>query len=366
MTMYTSGGNTTVRTQKDIINKKGALNKRTLKWLKGVQRSAAEAEALCDVETGECGRLDFKAATRVVEEIGEQYRGFNQHECEDLTATLTAIEDSQHPGRVLLSDFYKPGLHNSWNFTENEDYLRALGTLDETDLANPRVIVPNYVYSRPNCLATSEMYVVCCKNHCEDKMGKLEKEIASPTATAKQIENVLGKWAGAPSLNELAANHDGVIPLHSRAFAQWLHEVFPRECPRPHSDGLSHAHDAEDWRKESGHDGTIAGEAEMLKQERHICGPDGSGCTGIETIDSNMVLELPPDPTHRLEVREAPLFPWSRSIVIFAFMMYIVLVRCSSKNGKSAFNQFSEMARLYLSKIKTSHQESLAPDGDWV
>merc|ERR1719263_1692745 len=38
-------------------------------------------------------------------------------------------------------------------------------------------------------------------------------------------------------LHSIAALHDGKVPLHGRLFAQWLHYVFPRDCPFPHRAG---------------------------------------------------------------------------------------------------------------------------------
>merc|ERR1719169_222063 len=38
-------------------------------------------------------------------------------------------------------------------------------------------------------------------------------------------------------LEQVAKNHGGMVPLHGRLFAQWLHYVFPRECPFPHKSG---------------------------------------------------------------------------------------------------------------------------------
>merc|ERR1719189_1114442 len=38
-------------------------------------------------------------------------------------------------------------------------------------------------------------------------------------------------------LNEIATNHAGLVPLHGRLFAQWLHHAYPRECPFPHTVG---------------------------------------------------------------------------------------------------------------------------------
>lgn len=240
MTMYTSGGNTTVRTKEDVLKKRGGLNLRTKKWLKEVQVKVAEEHEMCDDQTGDCGRLDFKAATRVVEEISEQYRSFNEHECEDLTSTLDLEADS--PGKVKLSDFYKEGLHGAWNFTETPEYLSALGALDETQV-DPHVLIPNYVASRPNCLATSSIYVVCCRSKCESMMTNLEKAIKAPVATSVQIAEALSQPlldTALSNLEALGVQHQGLIPLHSHAFAQWLHESFPQSCPRPHANGVSH------------------------------------------------------------------------------------------------------------------------------
>ena len=38
-------------------------------------------------------------------------------------------------------------------------------------------------------------------------------------------------------LNRIAANNGGVVPLHGRLFVQWLHHVYPRECPCLHLSG---------------------------------------------------------------------------------------------------------------------------------
>lgn len=357
MIMYTSGGNATVRTKEDLFKKKGALNRRTLAWLKKVERGVAEAESLCDAKTGECGQLDFKATTRVVEEIGEQYRDFNQGECNDLSNTLKDLEDPQKLGHVLLSDFYKPGLHNSWNFTEREDYLRALGTLDETDPAQPRVIIPNYVHSRPNCLATSEIYVVCCKNLCEDLMNKLETHLAAPTARPERVERLLWSMPGTPStsLRDLAAAHDGEIHIHSRAFAQWLHEAYPRTCPRPLPESISHAKDPETdveekvlWTvSDDGLGETDESDAPQVSQ-------DG---VKIDVIDTGSAAQLPQDPPVQTE--------WFRSVCIFVLMMYVALVRSSRKDGKSNWNLLSSSVTSYWTTKKRS-ETSIAQDGEWV
>lgn len=331
MIMYTSGGNTTVRTKEHLMMKKGALNKRTLSWLKKVQHQVAEAEAMCDTK-GHCGQLDFKAATRVAEEIGEQYRSFNQGECEDLRTTLMRMEDQ--PGHVLLSDFYRPGLHNSWNFTEKEDYLRALGALKEVDGQPTSVLIPNYVYSRPNCLATSEVYVVCCKNLCEDLMSNLERKIAAPTATPYEVKQVLEELRGrslppgmVASLMGLSDQHDGQIPLHGTSFAHWLHEVFPQDCPRPHPEGRSHHHDPE----VSVH---VTLEGEMAQQANRTCGPDGSGCVHVPEFESSAQVQVSREVRPDAGDIAAPR-SWFRTVAFVAFGLAVWVLRAKNRMTKS-------------------------------
>merc|ERR1719293_349377 len=112
-----------------------------------------------------------------MEQIGKSYGVYNKPDCTGLKDTLVSIEDRM-PGRVLLSDFYAKGLHGQWKFTEKIEYLRDLGALDEADPGKLRVIVPNYVGSRPQCLASSGVYAVCCPNECEVLMEQLEDSIA--------------------------------------------------------------------------------------------------------------------------------------------------------------------------------------------
>merc|ERR1719265_2756807 len=40
-------------------------------------------------------------------------------------------------------------------------------------------------------------------------------------------------------LDDMASLHKGEIPLHGRLMAQWLHYVFPHDCPYPHMDGVN-------------------------------------------------------------------------------------------------------------------------------
>jgi len=77
-------------------------------------------------------------------------------------------------------------------------------------------------------------------------MSELESKIQAPTATPEQFEQVVSSLSsstveGPRQLSEslsqklrlIAERHEGVVPIHGRLFAQWLHFAFPSECPYP-------------------------------------------------------------------------------------------------------------------------------------
>ena len=79
-------------------------------------------------------------------------------------------------------------------------------------------------------------------------MRELEQKIRAPTASAEQILGLVGNMSSssveAPrdlpeklvdKLWVIAERHQGKVPLHARLFAQWMHFVFPSECPYPHA-----------------------------------------------------------------------------------------------------------------------------------
>merc|ERR1712176_613660 len=153
-------------------------------------------------------------------------------------------------GRVLLGSFYSNALAGGWEFMESVEYLRNQGALDETDIGNPTVVIPNYMNSRMNCLTASDFYGVCCLNECDELMGKIEAQIAAPYSEPARIASVVSglqsDTVDAPRnlsvsllnrLDEVAYQHAGKVPLHGRLFAQWLHHAYPRECPFPHVQG---------------------------------------------------------------------------------------------------------------------------------
>merc|ERR1719181_1182260 len=135
-------------------------------------------------------KIDFATLVRIAETVGERFGKFQDAECRGMKAALVKIED-RGSGRVRLSDFYKPALDGAWQFQESVGYLRQLGALDESNPDELRVMVPNYLNSQTNCIASSDYYSVCCIDECEDLLGHIEKEIAAPEATAARINELV-------------------------------------------------------------------------------------------------------------------------------------------------------------------------------
>jgi len=218
---------------------------------------------------------DFASLATVVEEVGERFGSFQDFECQDLKKKLMNME-YRGTGRVKLSDFYKPALDGAWTFQESTSYLRTLGLLDESDVDQPSVMIAtNYVTSEANCIASSGFYSVCCKNECEGLLGHLEESIgaheAKPSKIAALVSNISSSTVDTPvlssallkRLDEIAAGNGGMVPLHGRLFAQFMHHVYPRECPYPHMSGVAESKGARDYKKESGLDSTASTEEMM-------------------------------------------------------------------------------------------------------
>jgi len=203
--------------------------------------------------------FDFTQMRKLVGDLSEKFGFFNDKECHDLKKTMGSIKNG-HSGRVRLSDFYAASLHSHWQFNEKAEYLKSIGALDDRDPAQPNVILTNYIMSRSNCLESSALYAVCCRNECEDLMSKLEVEIAAPTAPPARIVELVKSMSSdtiiAPrgltatllsKLDQIAAQNGGKIALHGRLFAQWMHHAFPRECPYPHEAGTANPHTPDEW-----------------------------------------------------------------------------------------------------------------------
>merc|ERR1712137_575731 len=92
-------------------------------------------------------------------------------------------------------------------------------------------------------------------------------------------------------LNDIASGPNKHVQLHSRLFSQWIHHVFPRECPYPHEEGTIALLTPDEWLKEVGEE-TEASDMELLEHVGRLT------CTSIEDCEVNA--ELPWTGTDRL------------------------------------------------------------------
>eukprot|EP00403_Amphidinium_massartii_P027101 CAMPEP_0178390626 /NCGR_PEP_ID=MMETSP0689_2-20121128/10743_1 /TAXON_ID=160604 /ORGANISM="Amphidinium massartii, Strain CS-259" /LENGTH=577 /DNA_ID=CAMNT_0020011141 /DNA_START=71 /DNA_END=1804 /DNA_ORIENTATION=+ len=225
------------------------------------QRHAAAASPLLALERSKAGdvlsqRYSLSDAKTVVSGITRSFASFWESECTEMKMQLVEM-DYDATGRVPLSAFYKAAMGSEWRFGESEAYLRELGAIDDTSRSGPKVIIPNYMQGASNCIIPTSHYLVCCASECESILGDLERAVRAPVATVEEILGVIGNMTRHTTLEEdepvrlqgtlstqlrkVADAHGGKVPLQGRLFAQWLHYVFPRECPFPHKAGLATA-----------------------------------------------------------------------------------------------------------------------------
>jgi hypothetical protein len=198
-------------------------------------------------------KFSFDDAHQIVGGITRSFQTFWQSECESMKDALVSM-DKRHTGRVPLSKFYNFSINNDWRFGESEAYLRELGALDETSRwLGPQVIIPNYLQATSNCIVSTPHYLICCQNECEGLLDEIEQAIDAPTALPSIIIDIVKGMsqvttldddepphlseASKQQLEQIARTSGGKVPLHGRLFAQWLHYVFPRECPFPFKSG---------------------------------------------------------------------------------------------------------------------------------
>lgn len=178
----------------------------------------------------------------IANSITKNFAWFYESDCTHMQDALIQI-DTQRIGRIPLSKFYAA----SPFFAESEDYLSVLGVLDSSVSSREvQVIIPNYLQASSNCIVATAQYHICCANHCERLLGELEVAVRSASATVEDIlaavddmeeEHVRIGGSLKLRLTEVSQRHGGQVRLHSRLFAQWLHYVFPQECPFPHRAG---------------------------------------------------------------------------------------------------------------------------------
>jgi len=227
-------------------------------------------------------KYSFEDAHEIVGGITQSFQTFWHSECESMKQALVSM-DELNTGRVPISKFYSTAINTDWRFGESEVYLRELGALDESSShLGAQVIISNYVQATSNCIVSTPHYLVCCQNECEGILGHIEVALKTPTASPKDILAVVrnmteqthldddDELTELPSeltvqLEQIASSQGGVVPLHGRLFAQWLHYVFPRECPFPHKKGMISSVTPAQYGEEY-----VASESDMKKHARNV------------------------------------------------------------------------------------------------
>mmetsp|Transcript_62114 Transcript_62114/g.122819 ORF Transcript_62114/g.122819 Transcript_62114/m.122819 type:complete len:560 (-) Transcript_62114:42-1721(-) len=261
--------------------------------------------------------VSFDRVAAVAEEAAARFGQWQSGECMAMKVQLVQMEDKPGSGRVRLGDFYHGALHGGkWQFSETAEYLRQLGSLDETDASAPRVIIPNYINSPSNCLASSSFYAVCCIDECGELLQRLERSIGSSHASHLEIIAAF-KSLPPPSsaipgddwklsdglvrrLEEVATFHGGAfVPLYGRLFAQWLHHAYPRECPFPHLSGTTQPRRPDDYELQTEQEST-ASEEEMMRHMEEARArrskdlddnnPEDGLCSSMWTMQEELVL----------------------------------------------------------------------------
>jgi hypothetical protein len=251
----------------------------------------------------------FSDVSQIVEAVNERYGKQADKDCQDIQDKLVQLEDAG-TGRVKLRDFYESvAARGFWNFRETVEYLKHAGAIDESDPSALRVIIPNYLQMSSNCLVPSEYYSICCFDRCES-MAHLEREIQAPHATAERILGIVSSLASdsvpanrtlpiglVRKLEEVSAHHGGVVPLHGRLFAQWMHYAYPRECVYPHVSNTTGGLSAKEWQNATGMPASlkkteVAALAETLPKvaDAQPCdSEDGEGCMAMWVPEEELV-----------------------------------------------------------------------------
>jgi hypothetical protein len=234
----------------------------TLSWTQDMRRNAWYANR--NTRNPFVRGVDFASTEKALDEISDNFGAFQDSECRGLKDTLLGME-YKGSGRVRLTDFWGKGLNGDWQFTESEDYLRQLGALDETGGVKS-VVIPNYLSSASNCIASSSFFSVCCRDECESLLGHIEREVKTSTADPSQIVEIVSALESdtvedvprklsddlLKRLSEIADRHDQKIPIHGRLFAQWMHHAYPRECPFPNVAGTTNPLTPAEWMAQTG------------------------------------------------------------------------------------------------------------------
>merc|ERR1719310_2503417 len=125
-------------------------------------------------------------------------------------------------------------------------------------------------------------------------------------------------------LKEVAAHHNGKVPLHGRLFAQWLHFAFPRDCPYPHVAGTVKPETPLRYEETGGEDSTVATEDEVeqwLKSEAARIAPSPEAGSGMWSMHETILESSTPS-----DRAESSLRKHLRSVASLGMLGALVLM----------------------------------------
>jgi DNA-directed RNA polymerase subunit F len=253
--VYAFGLNLDTSNLQDVLRAKAHLEEAHSGWpqLKAFAQEVKKSVAVS-------GEMEFVDILTVVLELGERYAQWQGKDCTRVKEELMA-RPSHIEGRVLLADVAPShALGRRSLLTENAGIMEKLGVLsDSSDAAAQQLIIANYVNSQSMCLSTASFYAACCINECEAFLAKLERAVAAPIVKAATLAPLVASLRGPPlsesflqELHTIADKETGLVALHGRPFAGWMHRVFPLECPAPHNQKVTNPKTPDEWMGESG------------------------------------------------------------------------------------------------------------------
>jgi hypothetical protein len=258
MMIHAFGLNLDVSVIQDVEKAKEHLSKSHSGW-------AALQTFVRDVkqQVGRGSELSFDEIVQVAAKILEGYAQWQGQDCRRVKEELSA-KPSHHDGRVHFSEVQPSHAAGRRSlFTESEADLEKFGVLSKApESAQTELIISNYINSQNMCLSTASYYTACCVNECEGLLARLEREVAAPAVKPEELGRLMKTLPGPgiseslmQEINGLADQTSGMVPLHGRALAGWMHRAFPLECPAPdvqHNQKVTNPKTPDEWIGDSG------------------------------------------------------------------------------------------------------------------
>jgi hypothetical protein len=266
--VHAFGLNLDVSTIADVKKAKAHLERSHSGWsqLQAFAMGALKSNAAKGQAT-----LNFQEIVQVAKKIGEQYVQWQNKDCMRAKKELATLP-SHREGLVDLSEIQPSRTTGGRDlFTESREDLERLGVLGEGASKDEKLIIPNYINSQSMCLSTASFYQACCMNECESILSVIERSIAAPAAQPSKLAESMKALPGLrvsdalmQALHNLGDKDTGLVSLHGRPLAEWMHQAFPLECSSPSSQEVTNPKTPDEWMGESGN--RVAKLEEMMEE----------------------------------------------------------------------------------------------------